>query len=258
LQWNAPFSDELFDFFLSLFNRWPPSPTFGHLFDVWVTWIRPWRYCGNDLKRVMPFIRSNRRFYIELSDAFWRRSFALECAEDVEILASYITILTSPEFLKVYEELEYSIESNVLNLMNTLRENADEFRAKVFGEEMRLQKANWFQRFFLCGDEQDRLSKHKKALEELERLIVSAEIALIGGEDNEFRSRETPAAAATDSSETLRDSSYSPNSLAKQIPDHYVDPATKLIYLTPLGRQQVRFFLCYNVFQNENSSGFKC
>lgn len=49
----------------------------------------------------MPFIRSNRRYYTDLSDAFWRRKFSLECTQDVENLASYICILTSPDMLEV-------------------------------------------------------------------------------------------------------------------------------------------------------------
>lgn len=69
--------------------------------DIWVTWIRPWRYCGNDLQRVMPFVHSNRRFYIELSDVFWRRKFSLESKGDIESLASYICILTSPDMVEV-------------------------------------------------------------------------------------------------------------------------------------------------------------
>ncbi|EFO21419.2 hypothetical protein LOAG_07065 [Loa loa] len=162
LQWNAPFADELFDFFLSLFTRWPPNPSFTNLFDVWITWIRPWRYCGNDLQRVMPFIRSNRRYYIELSDAFWRRKFSLECTQDVENLTSYICILTSPDMLEVYEALEYNLEPNVLTLMNSLKKGAEILCLKVLKSEEKLEKASWFQRMFFCLDEESLLLEQKR------------------------------------------------------------------------------------------------
>ncbi|MCP9263463.1 hypothetical protein DINM_006747 [Dirofilaria immitis] len=212
LQWNAPFADELFDFFLSLFSRWPPNPSFTNLFDVWITWIRPWRYCGNDLQRVMPFIRSNCRYYTELSDAFWRRKFSLECTRDIENLASYICILTSPDMLEVYEALEYNLESNVLTLMNFLKNGAENLSLRVLKSEESLQKTSWFQRTFFC------LGTNKI-------MSLSANESLMSAE-------------STSNSHKSSLGSFSPLS-QKQIPDYYVDSATKLMYLTPLGRKQV-------------------
>ncbi|VDN92559.1 unnamed protein product [Brugia pahangi] len=244
LQWNAPFADELFDFFLSLFTRWPPNPSFINLFDVWVTWIRPWRYCGNDLQRVMPFIRSNRRYYIELSDAFWERKFSLECTGDIENLASYICILTSPDMLEIYETLEYNLEPNVLALLNSLKNDAENLRLKVLKYEEQLAKTNWFQRTFFCLEEELLLSEQKKTLEALERLILNASKAMPDGDCSESqdvnfatKTISTNEAESTyNSSKSL--SSFSPLS-RKQIPDHYIDSTTKLMYLTPLGRKQV-------------------
>ncbi|VDO29740.1 unnamed protein product [Onchocerca flexuosa] len=256
LQWNAPFADELFDFFLSLFSRWPPNPSFTNLFDVWVTWIRPWRYCGNDLQRVMPFIRSNRRYYIELSDAFWRRKFSLECTQDIENLASYICILTSPDMLEVYEALEYNLESNVLTLMNSLKKDAEDLCLRVLKGEESLEKASWLQRTFFCLEEELLLSEQKRTLEALERLIMNASKAMsdagYGGLQNiifaifAMRANKIMVISGNESFVNTESASNSHKSLSsfsplsrKQVPDYYVDSATKLMYLTPLGRKQV-------------------
>ncbi|KAM3715817.1 Partner of xrn-2 protein [Dirofilaria immitis] len=254
LQWNAPFADELFDFFLSLFSRWPPNPSFTNLFDVWITWIRPWRYCGNDLQRVMPFIRSNRRYYTELSDAFWRRKFSLECTRDIENLASYICILTSPDMLEVYEALEYNLESNVLTLMNFLKNGAENLSLRVLKSEESLQKTSWFQRTFFCLEEELLLSEQKKTLEALKRLITNASRAMSDADSSESQNftfttgtnkimslsanESLMSAESTSNSHKSSLGSFSPLS-QKQIPDYYVDSATKLMYLTPLGRKQV-------------------
>uniref|UniRef100_A0A0R3RXC8 Rab-GAP TBC domain-containing protein n=1 Tax=Elaeophora elaphi TaxID=1147741 RepID=A0A0R3RXC8_9BILA len=240
LQWNPPFADELFDFFLSLFTRWPPNPSFTNLFDVWVTWIRPWRYCGNDLQRIMPFIRSNRRYYIELSDAFWRRKFSLECTQDIENLASYICILTSPDMLDVYQALEYNLEPNVLILINSLKEGAENLCLRVLKDEEKLEKASWFQRMFFCLEEELLLSEHKRTLEALERLIMNASKAVSDSYCNESPNvtvspNEVSVVNSSSSRSPLNSSSLS----RKQIPDYYVDSTTKLMYLTPLGRKQV-------------------
>uniref|UniRef100_A0A915Q222 XRN2-binding (XTBD) domain-containing protein n=1 Tax=Setaria digitata TaxID=48799 RepID=A0A915Q222_9BILA len=248
LQWNAPFADELFDFFLSLFTRWPPNPSFTNLFDVWVTWIRPWRYCGNDLQRVMPFILSNRRYYIELSDAFWRRKFSLSHTQDVENLTSYICILTSPDMLEVYEALEYNLEQNIFNLMNFLEESVDNLSLKMLKGEEKLGKASWFQRTFFCVEEELLLTEQKRTLEALEKLIMNAGKAVLDGDRHE--SQNFTFAPGTNRITTLTCnecrtntennslSSFLPPS-RKQVPDYYVDSATKLMYLTPLGRKQV-------------------
>ncbi|KAL3998913.1 Mitochondrial-associated sphingomyelin phosphodiesterase family protein [Acanthocheilonema viteae] len=243
LQWNAPFADELFDFFLSLFTHWPANPSFTNLFDVWVTWIRPWRYCGNDLQRNMPFIRCNRRFYIELSDAFWRRKFSLECTQDIENLASYICILTSPDMLEVYEALEYNLEPYVLTLINSLKEDAEKLCLRMLKDEEKLEKAGWFQRTFFCLEEELLLSEHKRTLKALERLIIDASKALSDSDCSESQNGIVAArrVSANESSMSIMSTSSSHNSLLsrKQIPDHYVDSTTKLMYLTPLGRKQV-------------------
>ncbi|VDN01503.1 unnamed protein product [Thelazia callipaeda] len=260
LQWNVPFTDDLFNFFLSLFNRWPSNPSFTCLFDVWVTWIRPWRYCGGDLQRVMPFIRYNRRYYVELSDAFWRRNFPLECTLDVENLISYICVLTSQDMLEVYDCLDYDLESHILALFKLMKRCADNLHLTINKSEERLKKTNWLQRTFfysaseMISEDVMLLSEQKKTLEALKKIITNANRAVLNStssevqydlannnEDNRFDTALCEVSSVDKGSFHSHSSFNSSSSFRKQIPDYYVDPKTKLMYLTSKGRKQVHF-----------------
>lgn len=86
-------------------------------------------------------------------------------------------------------------------------------------------------------------SEQKKTLEALERFLVSASKAVSNVGCNELVDVDFGIGieSVNDKSGTnlhQSESSFSPLS-RKKIPDHYVDPSTKLMYLTPLGRKQV-------------------
>lgn len=91
----------------------------------------------------------------------------------------------------------------------------------------------------LFAEEESRLSEYRKTLEALERLIIDASKALSDSDCSESQTVETYAARKLSNST----GSYNSPFLRKQIPDYYVDSSTKLMYLTPLGRKQVKVIL---------------
>lgn len=102
----------------------------------------------------------------------------------------------------------------------------------------------------LFAEEELLLLEHKKTLEALERLIVNASKAVsdVGYNDSQNVTLSTSTVSANESSTNVESASNSQKSLSsfsplsqKQIPEYYVDPSTKLMYLTPLGRKQVSF-----------------
>lgn len=73
--------------------------------EVWITWIRPWRYLQErteeDAERVQSFIDCNRRFYTDVTDVFFNRLFILDSPESVRALHNYLTVIVSEPLQKV-------------------------------------------------------------------------------------------------------------------------------------------------------------
>uniref|UniRef100_A0A9J2PB97 Sphingomyelin phosphodiesterase 4 n=1 Tax=Ascaris lumbricoides TaxID=6252 RepID=A0A9J2PB97_ASCLU len=236
---NAPFVDQLYNFIHSMFAKWPDNLKFVAMFEVWITWIRPWRYLQErteeDAERVQSFIDCNRRFYTDVTDVFFNRLFILDSPESVRALHNYLTVIVSEPLQKAYKSLKYDLEEPIMRIGAVTAKWAEYTRKLLCSERDRLNKQNWLSRFVHAAEDETYLQRMQSTLAGLNALTYSIS-----------------SAASTTAAMLMKESvavphhvlKLSPSSSSfawkKPVPDHYVDSETKLMYLTPLGRKQVR------------------
>ncbi|MFH4975849.1 hypothetical protein AB6A40_002558 [Gnathostoma spinigerum] len=238
LHCNAPFADSLLAFFVSMFNKWPANASFKNLFDVWITWIRPWRclpeHRRSDINQLLPFVLENRKFYVDVSDAFWRRRFPIQCPSDVKTLENYMIILISPEFVTIYDAIQYPIEEKLLLMRSSLLSSASDLRTLIRSERAQLASCSWLYRNFFSDESYTRIREAEET-SYLAKLLASKIGAAIPGGASSFEF----SADAANTSEVFSTEGRSPRGKGS-IPDHVVDPKTKLMRLTPEGLKQVK------------------
>uniref|UniRef100_A0A0N5AQF8 Transmembrane protein 208 n=1 Tax=Syphacia muris TaxID=451379 RepID=A0A0N5AQF8_9BILA len=244
LHCNPPFGDRLFVFFTSLFKKWPANISFSVLFDVWVTWIRPWRYVPSrntsDIQRFMQFVQANARFYTDLSDLFWNRAFRFLSARDVRSVHSYITVLIAPELVNYYGILHYDIEEKLLTFANSIRLTIDDLRNLVTEKKKCYDDMNWFVKLLL-HEPDTTIADLQDAIVELKSLVDIIKAASYGDimKDN----NEASSLSSVVDNELNAPRSFVEDRQVKkvcgEIPDHFIDPTTKMMYLSPLGRKQM-------------------
>uniref|UniRef100_A0A915BGH6 Sphingomyelin phosphodiesterase 4 n=1 Tax=Parascaris univalens TaxID=6257 RepID=A0A915BGH6_PARUN len=236
---NPPFVDQLYNFIHSMFAKWPDNLKFVAMFEVWITWIRPWRYLrertDEDAERVQSFIDCNRRFYTDVTDVFFNRLFILDSPESVHALHNYLTVIVSEPLQKAYKSLKYDLEKPIMRIGAVTAKWAEYTRNLLSNERDRLNKQNWLSRFVHAAEDEAYLQKMQSTLAGLNALTDSISSAA-----------STTAVMLMKESVTVPhyvlklSPSSSPFTWKKPLPDHYVDTETKFMYLTPLGRKQVR------------------
>ncbi|VDM46084.1 unnamed protein product [Toxocara canis] len=245
---NPPFVDHLYDFLCCMFTKWPDTPKFAAVFgkmltvvipytEVWLTWIRPWRYSqedsGSETQRMQSFIECNRRFYVDLTDAFFQRSLHLDNPESVLALRSYLAVIVSEPLQKAYRSLDYDLEGPIMKVGVITAKWADYSRRLIADKHERLKKQGWFSRLVNASENEAELRKLNATVTELDSLAHS--IADAGSTTTKM----LLSAEAIVPSYVL-DKSPQSFSSTKPIPDHYVDSRTKFMRLTDLGRKQIR------------------
>ncbi|VDK44932.1 unnamed protein product [Anisakis simplex] len=237
---NPPFVDQLYDFLDSMLAKWPDNVKFIAVFEVWMTWIRPWRYSqeGDDdcsSQRIQLFIESNRRFYVQLTDAFFRRVVYLDNPSSVLTLRNYLLVILSEQLQKTYKWLRYDLETPIVKLGAVVAKWADYIRRLVAEERECVENESWLGHFVSSSGNENRYQKLSVTLNELDELTNSIADAASTTVSALLNEKACVPPYITSESPRLSSSPWN-----KPLPDHYVNPSTKLMHLTNLGRQQVR------------------
>ncbi|CAJ0924371.1 unnamed protein product, partial [Mesorhabditis belari] len=235
------FASALYQFLQETLNECQSVIIFKDIVDIWLTWVRPWRYVApiGDEMSIGPFtqfVQNHEKYYTVLLGKIFRRIRELGSgSESVRMLKSVFECSWKPPMVDALRMLGVDPCAKTIETINAVRSLRETKRAYIDEVTERALNNSWWKK--MVGSEEDNeLFKLRDEVMQLDDAVKEAvehlHLPPIGY-------LNTPPSTLQTSTSSHRLLHTTPRSRVSKIPDHQRDPHTGIMTLTPEGRRQV-------------------